>query len=80
MGRAIQTTSFIDISREAGILLRGNGVLHAMLATHRLLVRGLTRGCCPDQAGQQDDKHVEPKIERKIKTSSEDVLSQVNTQ
>jgi hypothetical protein len=36
-----QTTSFNDFSIEAGILLRGNGVPHAMLDIHVLLARGL---------------------------------------
>ena len=36
-----QTTSFNDFSIEAGILLRGNGVPHAMLDIHVLFVRGL---------------------------------------
>ena len=36
-----QTTCFNDFSIEAGILLRGNGVPHAMLDIHVLFVRGL---------------------------------------
>ena len=36
-----QTTSFNDYSIEAGILLRGNGVSHAMLDIHMLFARGL---------------------------------------
>ena len=34
-----QTASFNDFSIEAGILLRGNGVPHAMLDIHMLLAR-----------------------------------------
>jgi hypothetical protein len=36
-----QTTSFNDFSIETGILLRGNGVSHAMLDIHMLFARGL---------------------------------------
>ena len=42
----LQTTSFNDFSIEAGILLRGNGVSHAMLDVHMLLARGLSRCYC----------------------------------
>ncbi len=49
-----QTTSFNDFSIEAGILLRGNGVSHAMLGIH--VLRLLARGLPPDAVVSQPTK------------------------
>jgi hypothetical protein len=35
-----------DFLIEAGILLRGNGVLHTILVTHMMLAHSLSRCCC----------------------------------